>query len=130
MIYGAFSHRLVSQRNAGLSPTQQEYILGLKAESQTIQQINAVLRRGNFSRSEHEALILSVLCMATNTRDETAWLRKGFTPFQAPLQKLQCLDIYGMIALHSIHALGLIRLVQLRGGLEELTTPGLAATIS
>jgi hypothetical protein len=130
MLYGSFSHRLVSQRNAGLSISEQEYFQGLKTECETIQCINAALSGGSPSRSAHEALILSVLCMAANGRDETAWPRRRFSPFNAPLKKLQCLDIYGTLVLHPVHARGLHQLVQLHGGLKEITTVGLAATIS
>jgi len=130
MLYGSFSHRLVSQRNVGLSVSKQEYSQGLKAECETIQCVNAALSGGSPSRSAHEALILSVLCMAANARDETVWLRQSFSPFNAPLKKLQCLDIYGTLMLHPVHAQGLHQLIKLHGGLEEITTAGLAATIS
>lgn len=130
MLYGSFSHRLVSQRNAGLDISKQEYFQGLKAECETIQYINVALSGEKPSRSAYEALILSVLCMAANARDETVWLRQRFSPFNAPLKKLQCLDIYGTLVLHPVHAQGLNRLVQLHGGLKEITTVGLAATIS
>jgi len=130
ILYDSFSHRFVIQRNAGLKFSKQEYFQGLKAECETIRYINAAILGGSFSRSTHEALILSVLCMASNTRDETVWLRQKFSPFNAPLKKLQCLDIYGTLVLHPAHAQGLIRLVQLHGGLKEIVTVGLAAIIS
>jgi len=82
------------------------------------------------SRAVTDAVILSVLCMATNSHQDVALTSSAQSPFYPPLRSLQWLDIYGTPSANPIHAQGLAQLIELRGGLENVTLPELAATIS
>lgn len=77
-----------------------------------------------------DCIILCVLCMATNKVDGPMWDQNQERIFQAPLTSLQWLDIYGRLSPHPVHQAGLVQLVRLRGGLEKIELPGLAAIIS
>lgn len=102
-----------------------------RCEIESIGLINKALRRAD--RAIDDAMIVSVLCLAANAWDVT--LEKFLNePAPAPifdplLKSLQWLDIYGLLSAHPIHAAGLVQLINLRGGLHNLETPGLAATI-
>jgi hypothetical protein len=75
-----------------------------------------------------DEIILSVLCLATNDSPDLRDIKHS--PFQPTLRSLQWLDIYARLSPNPIHQAGLLRLVELRGGLYKLKLPGLAAVIS
>ncbi|KAJ5082673.1 hypothetical protein N7532_011716 [Penicillium argentinense] len=77
-----------------------------------------------------DSIILCVLCMATNKVEAPMWKHVQESVFQAPLRSLQWLDIYGRLSPHLIHQAGLVQLINLRGGLERIELPGLAAIIA
>ncbi|RFU31482.1 hypothetical protein B7463_g4882, partial [Scytalidium lignicola] len=52
------------------------------------------------------------------------------TPNQGPLRSLQFMSSFGLMASDPVHFDGLSRLIELKGGLEKIEMPGLAALIS
>jgi hypothetical protein len=68
--------------------------------------------------------------MSTNNHDDTALRPDARSPFYPPLRNMQWLDIYGTLSPDPIHTQGLAQLINMRGGLENIALPGLAATLS
>jgi hypothetical protein len=73
--------------------------------------------------------IMAVLIMG-HKNPGPAPSRTGKLPAQAPLKGLQSLDIYGKSDLVPMHVLGLKKLVELRGGVENIELDGLATIVS
>jgi hypothetical protein len=73
-------------------------------------------------------LILSEVADDTGCLTERQWNKKS--PFQPPLQSLQWLDVYGCKIANLAHIQGLMKLVNLKGGLENIKLPGLAPILS
>lgn len=97
-------------------------------EIETIKLINEAVQ--DPARAASDAVLLSVLCMAHNTSNDSSQQRANVTPFTAPLQRLQWLDVYGSLPPNLVHVKGLIQMVMLRGGVEKIELPGLASIIS
>lgn len=57
-------------------------------------------------------------------------VRTGKLPQQSFLRELQSLHIYGRLRINQIHLAGLIQLVQMIGGPQNLKTPGMAGVMS
>jgi hypothetical protein len=77
-----------------------------------------------------DTVIMSVLIMAysTGTVLEKKWNKSS--PFQAPLQSLQWLNVLGAQEAHLAHVAGLSKLITLKGGMEKITVPGVTGTVS
>lgn len=76
-----------------------------------------------------DAVIMSVLIMAYST-GKVAVKKCNKMPFQAPLQSLQWLNVFGAQEAHLAHVTGLSKLITLKGGMEKITVPGVTGTIS
>ncbi|KAH0842789.1 hypothetical protein FOPE_07943 [Fonsecaea pedrosoi] len=103
-----------------------------RCEAESISLINKALR--DSKNVITDAVIVSVLAMATNAWDSTLQ-RFQTQPVTQPifdplLKSLQWLDVYGLLSAHPVHAAGLVQLIALRGGLNNIQTTGLAAIIS
>ena len=73
--------------------------------------------------------ILAVLTLAFHGRTVDAAPTK--TPSQGPMNAMQGLDIYaGRLEVVTMHAIGLGRMLAMRGGLGDIEFTGLAAMIS
>jgi hypothetical protein len=87
-----------------------------------------------FSRSLLQLTSLHDSSLATNAWDPVLELYQKLPPpkpfFEPFLKSLQSLDVYGLLSVNPQHAMGLLRLIEVRGGLEKVNTPGLAAVIS
>lgn len=81
-------------------------------------------------RAASDAVILSVLCMAHNPTYCSPQSLSSGTPFTAPLQLLQWLEVFGSFAPNIVHIRGLMQMVMLRGGIENIKLPGLAPILS
>ena len=57
-------------------------------------------------------------------------LRSGQYPRQSFLRELQSVHLYCKLVVRVAHIIGLIKIVNLMGGLEKIKTPGTAAAIS
>ncbi|ETI23930.1 hypothetical protein G647_05737 [Cladophialophora carrionii CBS 160.54] len=56
-------------------------------------------------------------------------IRTGKCPRQSSLKELQSLHIYGRLVINKVYVAGLMRLVQMLGGVDKITTPGIAQLI-
>ncbi|KAL2839505.1 hypothetical protein BJY01DRAFT_219241 [Aspergillus pseudoustus] len=129
MLYGAYAHQRaqsISKQPAHFSNSDASRQLVL-AEVDAISKINSAIQ--DPSRATSDAIILSVLCLANNDRptDQTP---VAHSPFQPPLRSLQWLDVYGTSWPNPVHQAGLVRIIELCGGLDPIRLPGLAAVIS
>jgi hypothetical protein len=97
-------------------------------EMESIKLINQAVRDPH--RAVSDAVLLSVICMAHHQAEEKLVQRHQRTPFNPPFPRLQWIDVYGCLPPNMIHIKGLLQLVKLRGGLANIPTEGLAATIS
>ncbi|KAJ5209936.1 Protein of unknown function DUF3468 [Penicillium cf. griseofulvum] len=97
-------------------------------EMESIKLINQAVRDPD--RAVSDAVLLSVICMAHHQAEEKLVQRHRRTPFNPPFPRLQWIDVYGCLPPNMIHIKGLLQLVKLRGGLANIPTEGLAATIS
>lgn len=130
-LFGWLSHRRVRSLIKGdLEETfsAQDKQLMDSCELETIQMINTALQ--DPAKSTSDAVILSVVCMATNLAVDLSDNEPKRSPFQAPLLSLQWLDVYGRLSPNPVHQVGLIQLLMMKGGLHSLRLKGLAAIIS
>ena len=96
-------------------------------EIETIKLVNNAVQ--DPARAASDAVLLSVLCMAHNTAYNTQRQHPS-TPFTAPLQHLQWLDVFGSLPPNLVHVQGLIQMVLLRGGVQNIELPGLPSILS
>ncbi|KAH8429114.1 uncharacterized protein LDX57_006784 [Aspergillus melleus] len=130
-LFGSLSHQRVQWINGWIPkdsfrPRDQQ-LLQL-CEFETIKMINQQVSIPG--RAVCDAVILSVICMAHNAADENDERLQRRTPFHAPMRRLQWLDVYGSLPPNIVHVEGLVQMVKLRGGLEQITLPGLAPILS
>ncbi|KAL3487438.1 hypothetical protein BJX62DRAFT_191684 [Aspergillus germanicus] len=126
MLFGSLSHRKthVSKSQRPFSATDSKTMVLSQMDS--ISKINAAIQEPSLAVTDE--IILSVLTLANNDSGDSRGIKKS--PFQPTLRSLQWLDIYGRLSPNPIHQVGLLRLVELRGGLDKIELPGLAAVIS
>jgi hypothetical protein len=129
-MYGAATHMQTRRRlgNVRIEPqTNQEKRELIVSEAETIKHLNRVMR--DPSHAITDETILAVLCMGFNRVDGSAWPRAD-PPLKPPLRNLQWLNVYGTLSGNEIHVRGMIKLIEMKGGLESLKMPGLAETVS
>ncbi|PTU23335.1 hypothetical protein P175DRAFT_0530445 [Aspergillus ochraceoroseus IBT 24754] len=128
-LFGSYIHRNMQSllKRKGYFNAADVYYTRI-CEADAIAKINRAIQDPVQAISDE--VILSVLCLATNQLEGVKELQPKDTSFQPPLQSLQWLDIYGCMLTNPIHQAGLVQLVNLRGGLDKLELPGLAAVIS
>ncbi|OQD83029.1 hypothetical protein PENANT_c018G08211 [Penicillium antarcticum] len=129
-MFGSLCHLRVQWQNNWVpgtvfGPKQQQLLQ--QCEMESIKLINQAVR--DPTRAASDAVILSVICMAHHQAEEKLVYRHQKTAFNPPFPRLQWIDVYGCLPPNMIHIQGLIQLVKMRGGLRNITTTGLAATI-
>jgi hypothetical protein len=128
MLFGSFVHKrtnwLLGRGDFGLADIRRIQM----CEMESIRNINRAIQ--DPSQATSDAVILSVVCLANNRYEERTSQYTDHSPFHAPLRSLQWIDIYGSLFPNPIHQAGLVQMIALRGGLEEIQLPGLAAVIS
>lgn len=130
-LFGSLSHQCVRWRNRSIPDgafKPQDLRTMQMVEIETIKLINEAIQ--DPARAVSDAVLLSVLCMAHNTSHNNSQQRANRSPFTAPLQHLQWLDVYGSFPPNLVHIKGLIQMVMLRGGVEKIELPGLASILS
>jgi hypothetical protein len=77
-----------------------------------------------------DTIILSTLMVSATISDEPGrdW-NKG-SPFKATLRSLQWLDVHGALMPNTSNVQGLLTMIKIQGGLENIKLPGLSAIIS
>jgi hypothetical protein len=73
--------------------------------------------------------ILAIIALAKNATFQKAEVPPK-TPKEGPLKSMQLLNSLSLTAIDPIHYNGLTKLIEMKGGLEEIETPGLASVIS
>ncbi|KAJ5698104.1 hypothetical protein N7462_000109 [Penicillium macrosclerotiorum] len=130
-MYGSLCHQRVQWLKHWVPDStfgpQQQRVLQL-CEMESIKLINQAVR--DPTRAISDAVLLSVICMAHHQALEASPAQNRNTPFKAPFQRLQWLDVYGHLPPNMIHIRGLVQLVKLRGGLQNIKLDGLRATIT
>ncbi|CAG8910204.1 unnamed protein product [Penicillium egyptiacum] len=130
-MFGALCHLRVQWQNNWVPGTvfgpRERRALQL-CEMESIKQINQAVRDPN--RAVSDAVLLSVICMAHHQAEEKSAQQHRRTPFNPPFPRLQWIDVYGCLPPNMIHIKGLLQLIKLRGGLANIPTEGLSATIS
>ncbi|KAJ5890523.1 uncharacterized protein N7473_006751 [Penicillium subrubescens] len=124
MLFGSYSHRRImwlQKRQSDFSAEDEKQMAICEADS--ITRINLAIQ--NLSEALTDAIILCVLCMANNKNEPPLGPDNLESPFQAPLRSLQWLDVYGRLKPHPVHQIGLVQLVQLKGGWRRLSYLGL-----
>lgn len=131
IIMASLSHKrtksLISKDSIEPFTVQEQHLLE-ESYMASVKALNEVLRYP--TPVVTDATILAVLMMiempvVASTKD---WQKES--PFQAPLQGLQWLNIHGAREPNLSHQRGLCKLVELRGGLHNIKIPGLAPAIS
>ncbi|XRM43434.1 hypothetical protein ABZX51_006610 [Aspergillus tubingensis] len=130
-VFGSLSHKRLRWLNGWIAresflPEEQRILQWCELE--TIQ--NVTREVSNPSRAVCDSVILAVICMAHNVAEDHGRGIHRTPPFDPPLPRLQWLDVYGALPPNLVHIKGLVQMVRLRGGIENLTLPGLAATLS
>ncbi|RAL11920.1 uncharacterized protein BO97DRAFT_443623 [Aspergillus homomorphus CBS 101889] len=128
-VFGSLSHKRVQWLKGTIPahaflPSEQQMLQ--LCETETIR--NVTREVSDPTRAVCDAVILSVICMAHNVADNEH-MKGQKLPFTAPMQRLQWLDIYSSLPPNLVHIKGLTQMVKMRGGLENLTLPGLAPTL-
>lgn len=131
LTFGALSHKqvncsMVAEPGNQLTAVEKQGLIFYEMESARM--INKTLQHQ--PETVTDTLILSALCMANNSANEVKLHHVQASPFTPPLQRLQWLDIYGRMSSSPAHQRGLLQLITLRGGLECVELPGLAAILS
>ncbi|OQE35236.1 hypothetical protein PENCOP_c014G00474 [Penicillium coprophilum] len=130
-MFGSLCHLRVQWQNNWVPGTvfgQREHRALQLCEMESIKLISQAVRDPD--RAISDAVLLSVICMAHHQAEEKLVQRHRKTPFNPPFPRLQWIDVYGCLPPNMIHIKGLLQLVKLRGGLANIPTEGLAATIS
>lgn len=130
-VYGALCHQRVqcltqADPRSTFSEKQEKALQNV--EMKAIELINKAMQ--DPSRRLSDAVVLSIVCMAHHNPMDATTREQRPTPFKAPLKDLQWLNIYGCLPPNMIHIHGLIQLLSMRGGLKDIKTYGLAATLS
>lgn len=130
-MFGSLCHQRVQWLNNWVPRNawgpKHERILQL-CEMEAIKLINQAVR--DPSRAASDAVLLSVICMAHHQPEDDRRQRHRKTPFNPPFQRLQWIDVYGCLPPNLIHIGGLVQLIKLRGGLENIQFAGLPPTIT
>ncbi|EXJ62208.1 hypothetical protein A1O7_02641 [Cladophialophora yegresii CBS 114405] len=104
----------------------------LRAHAETVSYVNKALSDPSTACSDLTILTVfnlayHYLAMSPEARPVYATRRR---PEQGPLRSLRLLNLYGgPIEAASMHREGLFKMIELRGGLEKITIPGLAGLL-
>ncbi|KAH8800461.1 hypothetical protein F5884DRAFT_810512 [Xylogone sp. PMI_703] len=126
--FGSCVHHFASSLLRGQYSTDSEIRLMELIQLKTIQAINQGLKSPH--SSTNNTVLMGVASLASNTTTLFRSFRPRATPFIAPLASMQGLDIYSHIEFHQIHLKGLFKIIEMRGGIQQVDLPGLAAVIS
>lgn len=130
-LFSSMSHKCIRWRNRSIPDgafKPPDFRALQMIEIEAINLINKAIQ--DPSRAASDAVILSVLCMAHNPTYCSPQNVSPSTPFAAPLQRLQWLEVFGNSAPNIVHVRGLMQMIMLRGGVEKIELPGLASILS
>lgn len=128
-----FSFSALCHMRSNPLPIEKQYLRGGRQIIHFLEMKSARMIRESLQKpSPHitDALIMCALCMANHSSTDIGFVSQRESPFQSSFRRLQWLEVYGAKAIKNDYHLGLLQLVQLKGGLKEIRMPGLAAIIS
>ncbi|KIW34726.1 uncharacterized protein PV07_01484 [Cladophialophora immunda] len=102
----------------------------LHSYSETITYVNTAL--SNYSTACNDSTLLAVFTLAYHsmTLDSRPQPNRPRSPAQGPLNSLRLLNLYGgPLEAASMHREGLLKMIELRGGIEKFTLPGLGGLL-
>ena len=102
-------------------------LVGLRSRSEIVKRMCVIMK--NLEEAGKDINILAIAALAKNGEPERGYVPTK-TPTQGPLRSLQFLSRLALTESVPVHYHALVRLVELKGGLEEIKLPGLAALIS
>ncbi|EXJ70310.1 uncharacterized protein A1O5_06378 [Cladophialophora psammophila CBS 110553] len=119
--------RLSATEPSGLKPVSRK--AHWYCYSEVVREVNR--RFNNASTRCSDESILAVQALAFHGDKAEDDREPPRSPSQGPLNAMQGLDIYaGRLDPVNIHVLGLARMLSMRGGIDEIKVPGLAAMLS
>lgn len=131
-LYAYMFGQLIRNKHNHRLPLKSQHQL-LCAHAETVTYVNQALSDHKIACSDSTILAVFALAYHSITIEEKP--PKGSTaifraPEQGPLKSLRLLNLYGgPIETVSMHREGLLKLIQLRGGIEKITLPGLAGLL-
>jgi hypothetical protein len=133
-IFSTLSHQrarwLMKDKADGIFRRQDQKWLELSYLA-AITMINKSLQDPENATTDTIALSVLILAeLATSEEHALEIILCRDSPFDPPLQSLQWLDVYSSLPPNPIHVEGLIRIIKLKGGLESIKLPCLAAIMS
>ncbi|KAK2776983.1 hypothetical protein FQN53_002449 [Emmonsiellopsis sp. PD_33] len=129
-MFGVISHRKMydyAHERLDLTRRRVENREALLLENKTIQGLNEALQDPS---GISDGIIVAVQCLSVSRFDESILKWKAKSPFHPPLTKLQWINIYGALTIDPIHASGLEKMINLRGGLDNVRLPGFTAILT
>jgi len=123
-MYGAVVH--MQRRLKGASAESQQHAVW-QINNETIRRLHLILH--DRARASSDGAIFAVLTLAYNAQLQSGPLNTDPHP-RRPLQDLQWLAVYSSLPINLLHVQGLGTIIDMRGGLHQLTLPGLAPLLS
>lgn len=130
-LFASMSHQYILwQNNPNTSGDFDPWTLRVMktVESEAIRLVNQAIQ--DPAEAISDAILLSVLCLAHNKTSSSPPKRAFKIPFTAPLQHLQWIEVSASVPTNVIHARGLMQIIRMRGGLENIDLPGLASVVT
>ncbi|KAH8703988.1 hypothetical protein BGW36DRAFT_286819 [Talaromyces proteolyticus] len=129
-IYGTLSHEFVLDRMQSGAPSKerrQKMIQIMVAENESITRINHALQDSTAQKTDE--LLMAVFLMGYSRYDEAAFAPDR-NPHRSPLSDMQWANIYSYLDYDEVHVMGLIRLLEIRGGIDAIELHGLPEMMS
>ncbi|OKL55807.1 hypothetical protein UA08_08836 [Talaromyces atroroseus] len=129
-LYGTLSHEFVLERMQSGTPSRerrQKLLQIMVAENESIRRINQALQDPASQKTDE--LLMAVFFMGYSRYDE-AIFSPGRDPHKSPLNDIQWANIYSYLDYDEVHVMGLIRLLEIRGGIDAIRLNGLAEMMS
>jgi hypothetical protein len=131
LIMSALTHRrtlsLISTNSmASFRPEEQKTLENYYVD--LVRTLNKIMKDPTTAVTDATILAVFMMIEMPVLSVDKDWAKES--PFHAPLQGLQWLNIHGAREPNMAHQRGLCKVVELRGGLHNIELPGLAAAIS
>jgi hypothetical protein len=129
-IYGTLSHEFVLDRMESGAPTKerrQKMLQIMVAESESISRINRALQDPEAQKTDE--LLMAVFLMGYSRYDDAVFSPQR-NPHKSPLNDIQWANIYSYLDYDEVHVGGLIRLLEIRGGIDAIELHGLPEMMS
>lgn len=129
-LYGTLSHEFVLERMQSGTPSRerrQKMLQIMVAENESIRRINQALQDPAAQKTDE--LLMAVFLMGYSRYDEAVF-SPGRDPHKSPFNEVQWANIYSYLDYDEVHVMGLIRLLEIRGGIDAVRLNGLAEMMS